>query len=42
MLLEDWRLKHWEGLGAKGLELRNNGASGLWVRTTKASMQQRL
>lgn len=42
MLLEDWKLKHWGGMGAKGLGLGDDGASGLWVLTTKAGMQQGL
>lgn len=42
VLLGDWRLKHWGGLGAKGLGLGGDGASGLWVLTTKTGMQQRL
>lgn len=42
LLLEDWKLKHQGGLGAKGLGLGDDGASGLGVLPTKAGMQQRL
>lgn len=42
MLLEDWKLKHWGGMGAKGSWLGNDGASGLWDLTTKSGMQQEL
>jgi hypothetical protein len=38
----NWKLKHWGGLGAEGLGLRDDRVSSLWVLTTKAGMQQRL